>query len=99
MPGAVGVPDELAGLAEVLALGVDAQAGGEELLLEALGPAAVGQQVLRRLGGEAGDEAVFGRHRAGTVVERAAGTLRAVLPDGVHRLELPTPFAIGPVCC
>jgi glyoxylase-like metal-dependent hydrolase (beta-lactamase superfamily II) len=32
-------------------------------------------------------------------VERAAGTLRAVLPDGVHRLELPTPFAIGPVSC
>ena len=22
-----------------------------------------------------------------------------MLPDGVHRLELPTPFAIGPVCC
>jgi glyoxylase-like metal-dependent hydrolase (beta-lactamase superfamily II) len=22
-----------------------------------------------------------------------------VLPDGVHRLELPTPFQIGPVCC
>jgi len=32
-------------------------------------------------------------------VQRAAGTLRAVLPDGVHRLELPTPFAIGPVSC
>jgi glyoxylase-like metal-dependent hydrolase (beta-lactamase superfamily II) len=30
-------------------------------------------------------------------VQRPAGTLRAVLPDGVHRLELPTPFAIGPV--
>jgi glyoxylase-like metal-dependent hydrolase (beta-lactamase superfamily II) len=27
------------------------------------------------------------------------GTLRAVLPDGIHRLELPTPFAIGPVSC
>lgn len=26
-----------------------------------------------------------------------AGTLRAVVPGGVHRLELPTPFAIGPV--
>jgi glyoxylase-like metal-dependent hydrolase (beta-lactamase superfamily II) len=26
-------------------------------------------------------------------------TLRAVLPDGLHRLELPTPFAIGPVNC
>jgi glyoxylase-like metal-dependent hydrolase (beta-lactamase superfamily II) len=32
-------------------------------------------------------------------VERGTGTLRAVLPDGVHRLELPTPFAIGPVSC
>jgi glyoxylase-like metal-dependent hydrolase (beta-lactamase superfamily II) len=32
-------------------------------------------------------------------VERGADTLRAVLPDGVHRLELPTPFAIGPVSC
>jgi glyoxylase-like metal-dependent hydrolase (beta-lactamase superfamily II) len=32
-------------------------------------------------------------------VQRAAGTLRAVLPDGIHRLELPTPFAIGPVSC
>jgi glyoxylase-like metal-dependent hydrolase (beta-lactamase superfamily II) len=30
-------------------------------------------------------------------VQRAAGSLRRVLPDGVHRLELPTPFAIGPV--
>jgi glyoxylase-like metal-dependent hydrolase (beta-lactamase superfamily II) len=32
-------------------------------------------------------------------VQRAVGTLRAVLPDGLHRLELPTPFAIGPVSC
>ena len=32
-------------------------------------------------------------------MERGADTLRAVLPDGVHRLELPTPFAIGPVSC
>ena len=32
-------------------------------------------------------------------MQRAASTLRAVLPDGVHRLELPTPFAIGPVSC
>jgi glyoxylase-like metal-dependent hydrolase (beta-lactamase superfamily II) len=32
-------------------------------------------------------------------VELRASTLRAVLPDGVHRLELPTPFAIGPVSC
>jgi glyoxylase-like metal-dependent hydrolase (beta-lactamase superfamily II) len=32
-------------------------------------------------------------------VQRAAGTLRAVLPAGVQRLELPTPFAIGPVSC
>jgi len=32
-------------------------------------------------------------------MERGTGTLRAVLPDGVHRLELPTPFAIGPVSC
>jgi glyoxylase-like metal-dependent hydrolase (beta-lactamase superfamily II) len=32
-------------------------------------------------------------------VQRAAGTLRAVLPDGLHPLELPTPFAIGPVSC
>jgi glyoxylase-like metal-dependent hydrolase (beta-lactamase superfamily II) len=30
-------------------------------------------------------------------VQAAPGTLRPVLPDGVHRLELPTPFAIGPV--
>ena len=38
-------------------------------------------------------------------MQRAAGTLRAVppaappAPDRVHRLELPTPFAIGPVSC
>ena len=32
-------------------------------------------------------------------MERGTGTLRAVLPEGVHRLELPTPFAIGPVSC
>jgi glyoxylase-like metal-dependent hydrolase (beta-lactamase superfamily II) len=32
-------------------------------------------------------------------VQRAASTLRAVLPDGLHRLDLPTPFAIGPVSC
>ena len=57
----------------------------------AAGPAAA----RRRSGGRSGLRAA----RAGTVVERAAGTLRAVLPDGVHRLELPTPFAIGPVSC
>jgi glyoxylase-like metal-dependent hydrolase (beta-lactamase superfamily II) len=32
-------------------------------------------------------------------VQRGVGTLHAVLPDGLHRLELPTPFAIGPVSC
>ena len=32
-------------------------------------------------------------------MQRPADTLRAVFPDGVHRLELPTPFAIGPVSC
>src|SRR4051794_14688837 len=96
VPRAVGVPDDVAGLAELLALGVDAQALREELLLQALGPAAVGQQVLGRLGGEAGDDAVFGRHGAN---RSAAGRGYAprVLPDGVHRLELPTPFAVGPV--
>ena len=61
-PGAVGVVGQLPGLAEVLALGVDLQAGGEELGLEGLGPAAVGQRALRRLGGEAADESVFRRH-------------------------------------
>ena len=53
--------------------------------------------VLRRLGGEAGDDAVFGRHGAGTVVSGPRVGSAAVLPADVHRLELPTPFAIGPV--
>ena len=48
---------ELVGLARV-----DPQARGEQLLLQALGPAAVGQELLRGLGGEAGDDADLGRH-------------------------------------
>ena len=61
---AVGEPRDLARLAEVLALAVDAQAGGQELGLQGLGPAAVGQALLRRLGGEADDESGLGRHEA-----------------------------------
>ena len=45
-----------------VALAVDAQARGEELGLQRLGPAAVGQGLLRRLGGEAADEALFRGH-------------------------------------
>jgi hypothetical protein len=62
VPRAVGVPGDVAGLAEVLALGLHFQAGGEELPREPLRPAAVGQALLRGLGGEAADEAVGGRH-------------------------------------
>ncbi len=64
VPGAVGVELDLAGVAQLDALGVDAQARGEELLAQAIGPAAVGQELLRGFGGEAGDEAIFGRHGA-----------------------------------
>ncbi len=63
-PGAVGVPGDVPGLAEVLPLVVDPQAGGEELHAQAVGPAAVGELVLGRLGGEGGDEAVGRRHHA-----------------------------------
>jgi hypothetical protein len=51
------------GLAELVALlDVDAQAGGEELLAQAVGPAAVRDALLRGLGGEAADEAISRRH-------------------------------------
>ncbi len=63
---------ELAGLADLVALlGLDLQAGGEELGLQALGPAAVGRLLLRGLGGEAADEAFLGRH-AGSLCHRKA---------------------------
>ena len=62
VPGPVRVPDDVPGLAEILALVVDPQAGPEELDAQAIGPAAVGQALLGRLGGEAADEAVDGRH-------------------------------------
>ena len=44
------------------ALGVDLQAGGQELGLQGLGPAAVGKRALRGLGGEARYESLFRRH-------------------------------------
>ncbi len=72
VPGAVGEPEDLADLAQHLTLVLDAQAGGEELLLERLRPAAVGQQVLRGLGGEAGDEAVFHGHGCEPYAEGAS---------------------------
>ena len=67
VPRPVRVEGDLTRVAQFVALGVDAQTGREELLGEPLGPAAVGQQVLRRLGGKAGYEAVFGRHERGIV--------------------------------
>ena len=60
MPRAVGVEDDVAGLADVLEVG----GRGEDLLAQLLGPAPVGQQLLRRLGGEAGDETGLWRHGA-----------------------------------
>ena len=83
-PGAVGVVGQLAGLAEILALGVDLQAGGHELGLEGLGPAAVGQRALRRLGGEAADESLFRRHSSTLVRSADAGRTfaNANLPTG-----------------
>src|ERR687890_554902 len=45
VPRAVRIPDDVAGIAQLLALGVDPQARGEELLLQALHPAAVRQHV------------------------------------------------------
>ena len=72
---------DLAGLAELLALGVDAQAGGEELGLQRVRPAAVGQRLLRRLGGEAGDEAVSGGIGRGSLRELEQQRHRAVVDE------------------
>ena len=65
-PGAVGEPVDLAGGAElgVVPLGLDAQAGGEELGLQGL---LRRQPALRRLGGEAAD-----RHAAPRDLEQHA---------------------------
>ena len=63
MPGAVGEPLDLAGVAERL-LGLDLGDRLEEVLAERLGPAAVGQGLLRRLGGVLGDRPGGGRHPA-----------------------------------
>src|SRR4051794_32660699 len=60
VPGAVGIEQDVAGVPDVLEVG----GGGEELVAQAVRPAAVGQQLLRRLGGEAGDDALLGRHGA-----------------------------------
>ena len=72
VPGAVREPAQLAGLAELLALGVDPQARGEELGVQRLGPGAVRQRLLGRLGGEAADEAIDGRHGRGSLLTARA---------------------------
>ena len=63
----------LAGVAQLLALRVDPQACGEELGLEGLRPCAVRQPLLGRLGGEAADEALDGRHAAQTSSSNVTG--------------------------
>ena len=60
---------------EVLPLGVDAQAGGEELGLQGLRPGAVRQGLLRRFGGEAADEAFDGRHRGGSLRQTSSSSV------------------------
>ena len=89
VPRAVRVPGHLVGLAQVLALAVDPQAGGQELAGQRLRPAAVGQEVLRRLGGEAGDEAILGWHEGGRLRKLDQKRHRAVVDelDLHHRPE------------
>ena len=65
--GAIGKPRHLADLADLLAVGVDLTAGAEEVLAQGVGPAPVGNALLRRLGGEADDEAIGRRHRRGSL--------------------------------
>src|SRR4051812_33519297 len=60
VPAAVGIEDDIAGLAHVL----EVQGGGEELRAQLVGPAPVGRELLGRLGGEAGDETRLGWHEA-----------------------------------
>src|SRR5205807_1541704 len=52
---AIGEPGDVARLAEVLALGVDLKAGRPEVTRQGVRPAAVGERLLGRLGGEAYD--------------------------------------------
>jgi hypothetical protein len=68
------VPRDLARLAQVLALGVNPQARGEELLAQSLGPAAIRQALLRRLSDEAWDQAVGGRHGGGAYASSSSVT-------------------------
>ena len=69
----VGEEAQVAGVAELLPFRVDPQAGGEELGLEGLRPGAVRQPLLGRLGGEAADEALDGRHGAQTSISNVTG--------------------------
>jgi hypothetical protein len=64
VPAAVRIPDDRTRLAQILGLIVESQASSQELLTEALGPAAVGEPTLRRLGGETGDESLLRRDPA-----------------------------------
>src|SRR5207302_5111108 len=62
----------------ILPLGVERAAGGEKLPGQSIGPAAVRQSFLGRLGGEADDEAVGGGHARGAYpveVERRTADL------------------------
>ena len=72
MPGHVGAPvpacdpdttTSSPGSPRSSSLGVEPQGRGQELLAQPLLPAAVGQLLLRGLGGEAGYEAFLGGHR------------------------------------
>ncbi len=81
------------------------QRRGQELLAQALLPAAVGQLLLRGLGGEAGDEAFLGRHRAGSLVAAAGAyaltrrAAAAAASSGATMLRLSSVDSSRPARC
>src|SRR5438093_525162 len=70
------MPGDLPGLADVVVFGLHPAAGVQEGGAQPLGPAAVGQRLLRRLGGEAGDEPVGGGHAPAPYLDAATGPLK-----------------------
>ena len=80
-PGPVGEVAQLARLAEVLALAVDAQAGGRGTRPGGSGPRRRAAASPGGLGGEAADEAFDGRHRGGSLVTSRAGAVTGPVVD------------------
>ncbi len=78
-PAAIREPGDLARLAEIRVLGVELRAGGREVMAERVGPAAIRDGLLGRLGRERDDEPLDGGHAAiilGVVRRRRAAPPR-----------------------